>query len=82
MRLWHKDLINVLPRQQLISQWRECCCIAQNLASKGTPNHILVNPILKFPKCHFNYYTELVVQEIRNRGYNVSITTYNNVILL
>lgn len=40
MRLWHKDLINVLPRQQLISRWKECYCIAQNLASKGTPNHI------------------------------------------
>ena len=77
MRLWHKDLINVLPRQQLISQWRECCCIAQNLANKGTPNHILVNRILEFPKCHFNYYAELVVQEIRNRGYNVSLITYN-----
>ena len=39
MRLWHKDLIDVLPRQQLISQWREICCIAKNIAEKGTPNH-------------------------------------------
>ncbi len=33
----------------------------------------------QFPKCHFSYYAELVVQEIRNRGYgyNVSLTTYN-----
>lgn len=25
MRLWHKDLIPYLPRQQLLGQWRECC---------------------------------------------------------
>lgn len=43
MRLWHKELIPYLPRQQLIAQWRECCAIASNLASKGTPNHLLVN---------------------------------------
>ena len=37
MRLWHKDLIYVLPRQQLLGQWRECCLIAKNIAEKGTP---------------------------------------------
>ena len=41
MRLWHKDLIPYLPKQQLISQWRECCCIAKNIADNGTPNHLL-----------------------------------------
>ena len=39
MRLWHKDLISVLPRQQLLGQWRECCLIARNIAEKNTPNH-------------------------------------------
>ena len=34
MRLWHKDLITVLPRQQLIGQWRECCSIAKKLAKE------------------------------------------------
>lgn len=48
MRLWHKDLIDVLPRQQLIAQWRECCCIAKNIADNGYPNHILVNKIMDF----------------------------------
>lgn len=28
MRIWHTDLIKVLPREQLISQWRECSSIA------------------------------------------------------
>ena len=69
MRLWHKDLICVLPRQQLLSQWRECCCIARNIAVNGTPNHILVNPIMDYPMSHFKAYCDLVCIEMEARGY-------------
>lgn len=48
MRLWHKGLIRVLPREQLVAQWRECSAIAGNIKLKGTPNHILVNKVLNF----------------------------------
>ena len=56
MRLWHKDLLPYLPKQQLVSQWRECCCIAKNISVSGTPNHILVNRILEYPERHFVCY--------------------------
>lgn len=69
MRLWHKDLIPVLPRQQLLSQWRECCCIARNVAINGTPNHILVNKILDYPESQFNVYALAVRNEMLKRGY-------------
>ena len=72
MRLWHKDLIQYLPRQQLIAQWRELCAIASNLANKGTPNHILVNKILKYTKNHFWSYHNLVIKEMHNRGYIIT----------
>lgn len=72
MRLWHKDLIPYLPRQQLIAQWRECCAIAGSIAKKGTPNHILVNKVMKYPIDYFYYYTSYVIDEMRKRGYNVS----------
>ena len=71
MRLWHKDLIQVLPRQQLLGQWRECCLIAKNIADKGTPNHLLVNKIMGYPIDHFLYYTGLVEREMRKRGYKL-----------
>lgn len=71
MRLWHKDLIPVLPRQQLLAQWRECCCIAKNIAMNGTPNYILVNKILDYPMCHFISYSHNVYLELLSRGYNV-----------
>ena len=69
MRLWHKDLIAVLPKQQLLGQWRECCAIARNIEKKRTPNHLLVNKILDYPNEHFHFYTRLVYVEMRKRGY-------------
>ena len=69
MRLWHKDLIPYLPRQQLLGQWRECCCIAKNITIKGTPNHILVNKVMSYPFEHLYYYTLLVRNEMVSRGY-------------
>ena len=69
MRLWHKDLIPVLPRQQLLAQWRECCCIARNIAVNDTPNHILVNKILEYPESQFNVYTLYVYKEMVKREY-------------
>lgn len=76
MRLWHKDLIPVLPRQQLLSQWRECCCIARNIAVNGIPNHILVNKIMNYPMSHFWNYTELVIFEMKERGYKVDVEKF------
>lgn len=76
MRLWHKDLIKVLPRQQLLSQWRECCCIARNIAVNGTPNHLLVNKVLDYPLAHFVAYTELVQNEMTNRGYKTDANKF------
>ena len=69
MRLWHKSLIPFLPRLQLVSQWRECCCIAKSIAEKGTPNHILVNKIIDYPIDHFMQYCNLVSKEMHDRGY-------------
>lgn len=69
MRLWHKDLITSLPRQQLIAQWRECCCIAKTIIEKGTPNHILVNKIMNYDMKHFYTYGLYVCVEMIHRGY-------------
>lgn len=72
MRLWHKDLIPVLPRQQLLGQWRECCAIAKSIVEKGTPNHILVNRIMDYKITSFATYCSLIVDEMKKREYNVS----------
>lgn len=69
MRIWHKDLLSVLPRQQLLGQWRECCLIAKNIAEKGTPNHIIVNRVMDYPIEHFKKYCDLICIEMEYRGY-------------
>lgn len=73
MRLWHNNLISYLPRQQLLGQWRECCLIAKNIAEKGTPNHILVNPIMDYPPSHFISYCLHVAKTLAERGYEVDM---------
>lgn len=77
MRLWHKDLIKVLPRQQLLGQWRECCLIAKEIKEKGTPNHLLVNRIMEYPMEDFYTYGYAVFQEMYSRGYKVDIGKFN-----
>lgn len=72
MRLWHKYLIGVLPRKQLLGQWRECCLIAKNIAEKGTPNHLLVNKVMEYPISEFCDYCNIVLYRMIVRGYNVS----------
>ena len=76
MRLWHKYLIPVLPKQQLLGQWRDCCTIARNIATKGTPNHILVNRIMDYSTGHFWYYGYLIYCEMERRGYKCDFNKF------
>ena len=79
MRLWHKDLIKALPREQLVAQWRELSAIAGNLTTKGTPNHILVNKVLEYPREHFISYALYVRQEMARRGYRTMESVWNKI---
>lgn len=78
MRLWHKDLIKALPRQQLLGQWRECCAIAQSISEEGSPNHILVNKIMNYELSHFYSYGMEVYNELSRRGYVSDLAKFLN----
>ena len=56
MRLWHYDLLPYLPAYQLKGQYRELIAIMRNWRDKGTPNHLLVNPLMDYPKKEFYRY--------------------------
>lgn len=64
MRLWHKDLIEVLPRQQLLGQWREL-----NSVYKKQDKHILINFIYDYDITDIIWYSTLVYDEMIKRGY-------------
>ena len=79
MRLWHKDLIPVLPREQLVAQWRELSAIAGNIKTKGTPNHILVNKVMNYSFNHFITYAATVRAEMTKRGYRTMDSVWNKI---
>ena len=80
MRLWHKDLIHVLPREQLVAQWRELSAIAGNILKKGTPNHILVNKIMDYSFDDFITYAKYVRDEMTRRGYRTMNSVWDKII--
>lgn len=82
MRLWHKDLIAFLLREQLVAQWRECSAIAGNIAAKGTPNHILVNRVLEYDFDHFITYSKDIRDEMTLRKYRTMDSVWNKIVAL
>lgn len=66
MRLWHQDLLPVLPRQQLLGQHRECCALRGH--GWGRP-HQTVNYVFDYSPYKLFQYHQLVMQEMHNRGY-------------
>ena len=82
MRLWHKNLIQVLPRQQLVAQWRELSSIVGAIQKNNTPNHILVNYVLDYDYDHFISYAYYVRQEMTARGYRTMDKVWDKIVSL
>ena len=82
MRLWHKDLIPVLPKEQLVAQWRELSAIAGSIQKKGTPNHLLVNFVLQYDFDHFISYAAELRKEMTNRGYRTANSVWDKIVNL
>lgn len=66
LRLWHQDLLSVLPKSQLLAQWREL-----NSIYAKEDRHILINYIYDYPKDDLYAYTQLVLHEMRARNINI-----------
>lgn len=79
MRLWHKDFISVLPREQLVAQWRELSAIAGAIQKNKTPNHILVNFVLNYDYNHFINYARMVRAEMNRRGYRTMNSVWEKI---
>lgn len=66
MRLWHYELIPFLPKQQLLSQWREL-----NSIYAKQDKHILINYVYEYDKTDLYYYSILVINEMKKRNYKI-----------
>lgn len=82
MRIWHRDFIRVLPREQLVGAWRELSAIAGAIQKNGTPNHLLVNFVLDYDHDHFISYAYYVRQEMTSRGYRTMDSVWNKIVAL
>lgn len=63
MRLWHEELIPLLPRQQLLGQHRECCAMRGNGWGK---KHRVVDYVFKHSLHDLELYHAKVMQEMFN----------------
>lgn len=82
MRLWHIKLIEALPREQLVAQWRELSSIAGAIQKNGTPNHVLVNFVLNYDYDHFISYAHYIRKEMTRRGYKTMNTVWEKILAL
>ena len=82
MRLWHISLIPVLPKEQLVAQWRELSAIAGAIQKNGTPNHILVNFVLDYDYDNFISYAYYLRKEMTSRGYRTMNSVWEKIISL
>ena len=74
MRLWPYQMLDVLPRMQMLSQWRECLAVGGMLGAENL-NHATVNRVKDYPIEHFMVYCDLVREEFANRGWTIGTNT-------
>ena len=70
MRLWHEQMIPLLPKNQLLGQHRECCALRGNGWKK---KHKTVDYVFSYSSYELFLYHSLVMDEMEKRGYQVSI---------
>lgn len=71
MRLWHWQILEYLPKSQLLSQKRECDLIWKDIANGKKTNHVLINYIWDYKDYlkELNIYYVLLKKEFDKRGF-------------
>ena len=70
MRLWHEQIIHLLPKDQLLGQHRECCALRGNGWNK---KHKTVDYVFTYSPYNLFIYHSKIMDEMEKRGYRVSI---------
>lgn len=68
MRLWHVDLLDVLPKAQFDGQLREIILIMRTWRDKGATNHLLINKVMEYSKAELTAYFELYAKYYEKRN--------------
>ena len=78
MRLWHYKLIPYLPKDMLVSQWRECIAIKRQW-EKGTLKHRLVSYVDNYNKQYFLNYLYRVMDTMYDRKIKFQSKFYDEI---
>lgn len=80
MRLWHYKLIDVLPKRQLLGQWKEVCALSTMVTNPKFAEHFLVKRIKECggPRDLY-FYARLVRDELTKRGYKPSEKVFQKI---
>ncbi len=68
MRLWHEQMLPLLPRQQLLGQHREAAALRGNGWNRP---HRTVNYVFTYSPVYLYAYHMKVMNEMERRGYRV-----------
>lgn len=79
MRLWHYELIKVLPNKQLTGQWREISAIIGLVNKFKNPNSLIVNKVVDYPLSDFIKYIKIVEKEMKKRGFATIQNPYEKI---
>ena len=66
MRLWHYKLIPVLPKKQLVSQWRECISIKRRWEQNKSDSPLIIY-VRNYEKRYFRNYILTLMEELYKR---------------
>ena len=69
MRLWHEQIIHILPKNQILGQHRECCALRGNGWNK---KHKTVDYVFTYSPYNLFIYHSKIMDEMEKRGYRVS----------
>lgn len=69
MRLWHEQIIHLLPKNQLLGQHRECCALRGNGWNR---KHKTVDYVFTYSPYNLFVYHSKIMDEMEKRGYRVS----------
>jgi uncharacterized protein (TIGR02328 family) len=75
MRLWSEQIIEYLPRQQLLGQWRECIALLHGGWGK---KHRIVDYAFKYDKNRLANFAFKVAIEMDKRGYKPNMDLIEN----
>ena len=69
MRLWHEQIIHLLPKNHLLGQHRECCAPRGNGWNK---KHKTVDYVFTYSPYNLFIYHSKIMDEMEKRGYRVA----------